>query len=159
MSQTQAAESRNSLGRLTRRNILRAAAAATGAALGSGIAISTFAQDDKEKSEAKKGRLGPLHYVWWIDIKPGKREQFRHKFDDLSRFNAGLPEGCKFEAVYETMIGQGNEPPFQIWFQVPNLKTFEEAAAADAVHKFHEELEEYMDLAFRPSNKVLKQIA
>jgi hypothetical protein len=159
MRQTPAAESENSLGRLTRRNILRVAAAATGAALGSGIAISTFAQDEKESSEAKRRRLPPLHYVWCIDIKPGKREQFRQKFDDLSRFNGGLPDGCKFEAVYETVIGKGNEPPFEIWFQVPNLATFEAAAKTEAIHKFHDELEEYMDLAFRPSNVVLKQIA
>jgi hypothetical protein len=41
---------------------------------------------------------------------------------------------------------------FEIWFQVPNLATFEAAAKTEAIHKFHDELEEYIDLAFRPSS-------
>lgn len=158
MSQAQVAASQNPLGLVTRRNLLRVAAGAAGVALGSGIATSALAEN-KESSEAKKGGLRPLHYVWCIDIQPEKRAQFRQKFDDLSRFNTGLPDGCKFEAVYETVIGKRDEPPFQIWFQVPNLATFEATATADAVHKFHEELEGYMNLSFRPCNFILKQIA
>jgi hypothetical protein len=158
MSQAQVAEPQNPLGGATRRNFLRGAAGAAGVALGSGIATSAFAEE-KASPEAKDEGSRLLSYVWCIDIRAEKREQFRHKFSDLSRFNMGLPAGCKFEAVYETVIGKRDEPPFQIWFRVPNLATFEAAATADAVRKFHDELKEYVDPSFRPCNFILKQIA
>jgi hypothetical protein len=158
MSQAQVAASQNSLGGATRRNFLRGVAGAAGVALGSGIATAAFAEE-KESPQAKVEAPRPLSYVWCIDVKADKREQFRQKFNDLSRFNTALPTGCKFDAVYETVIGKRDEPPFQIWFRVPNLATFEAAATADAVSKFHEELKEYMDPSFRPCNFILKQIA
>jgi hypothetical protein len=101
----------------------------------------------------------PKIYLWCIDIKPDQRKEFRETFTDLSRFNKGLPPGCKFEAVYETVIGKRDEPAFQIWFRLPDLATFEAAATADAVRKFHKELEKYIDLSFRPTNMILEQIA
>ena len=158
MSQAQVAASQNPLGGATRRYFLRGAAGAAGVALGSGIATSAFAEE-KGGPQAKEDGPHPLSYVWCIDIKADKREQFRQKFNDLSRFNTGLPTGCKFVAVYETVIGKRDEPPFQIWFRVPNLATFEASATADAVSKFHEELKEYMDPSLRPCNFILKQIA
>ena len=101
----------------------------------------------------------PHPYLWYIDVRPEKRKAFRKAFSDLSRFNKGLPAGCKFEAVYETVIGKrSHEPPFQIWFLLPDLATFEAAAVTEAVRKFHEELEEYIDPSSRPSNMILKKI-
>lgn len=157
MSQTQVAESQNLSG-VTRRNILRGAAGAAGVVLGSGLATSALAQE-KESPEAKKEGLRPLIYVWCIDIKPERRKEFRDKFKNLSSFNVGLPSGCKFQAVYETVIGKRDEPPFQIWFRLPDLAAFDVAATKDAVNKFHAELQEYLDLSFRPCNFILKEIA
>jgi len=98
-------------------------------------------------------------YIWHIDVKPEKREAFRKAFRDLSRFNKGLPAGCKFEAVYETVIGRrSDEPPFQVWFLLPDLATFEAAAVTAAVRKFHDELAEYLDPSFRPCNMIVKKL-
>jgi hypothetical protein len=127
-------------------------------ALGSGVLASALAEG-QEKADADQVTVHPLKYVWHIDIKPGKREEFRHKFSDLSPFNKDLPEGCKFEAVYETIIGKGDEPPFQIWFQLPSLAAFEAAATKEGVRRFHEKLEDYIDQSFRPSNLIVRKIA
>jgi hypothetical protein len=100
----------------------------------------------------------PLSYVWWLCIKPEKRDQFRKNFSDLSRFNVGLPKGSSFEAVYETLIGKGNEPDFQIWFRVPSLTAFEAEGTQEGIRKFHEEIKEYLDPFCPPWNRFLRQI-
>jgi hypothetical protein len=155
MSRTEASSSPELQDRaVARRDLLRAVAGiGSGIALGSEFAALAWASEEKEENAP------PIHYVWGVDIKVEKRSEFRKKFSNLSRFNKGLPQGSSFEAVYETFIGKGNEPAFQIWFRVPSLSAFEAEATTEGIRKFHEELEEYLDSCLRPCNKFLRQIA
>jgi hypothetical protein len=96
--------------------------------------------------------------VWKIDIKPEMRHEFRKKFADLSRFNKFLTKGSRFVGVYETVIGKRDEPPFQIWFEFPDLRAYEELAFREGIRKFHEEIEKYLDPNFRPFNEFLRKL-
>ena len=127
--------------------------------VGAGIVLGTEFATPSSAEEKEGSTVRSLYYIWRICIKSEKRSQFREKFSDLTRFNEGLPKGSSFEAVYETFIGKGNGPDFQIWFRVPNLATFEAEATAKGVSKFHEELRDYLDPCCPTQNSFVKQIA
>jgi hypothetical protein len=102
--------------------------------------------------------IGPLGYVWRIDVLPDKCAEFRKKFCDLDRFNKDLPLGAGFAAIYETFIGKRDEPQFQVWFQLPSLAALEDPSMQKAVAKFHEELGKYLAPNHRPVNEIVRLV-
>lgn len=101
--------------------------------------------------------MSKVLYFWELDVVAEKRGAFHAALAGWRELNAEFPEGVELMGVYETFVGHGLGPHYQLMLSAENLSKLEAAEHSPALAKLHDAVRDCV-VTGTMRNRLLRQL-